>query len=305
MHTSARVMVAAFALLLVAAFALVPGTAKANMNKPSWAAGDYWVYAVSAGSLATSNTTLRMDVTGTESVTVNGTAYSTYHVAATISFKFIGTTTFPADIWFSTDSLAIVKIKVVATVNLGNITAGGTFEVAGNPPQTIMWPLTAGATWSSSTLVWTTTTNSTGAKTYAKASLTTDFSVQSDATITVPKGTFSTTPLKETSSNGSYSINYWSADVGNWARVGNYDSSGRDQGDFNLTAYNYQGGSFFTSIVFGLPVWIWLVLLVVILVAIVGLFAVRRRRPPTRAMPPSPPPMPPQEPMGPEGPPPP
>ena len=295
MHTPARVMVAAFALLLVAAFAIVPGTAKANMNKPTWASGDFWVYALSTGSVGIPNTTLRMDVTGTESVTVNGTTYSTYHVAAAVSYQLIGTTTIPADIWFSTDTLAIVKIKVVLTINLPNITAGGTFEIAGNPPQTIMWPLTAGATWSSSTLVWTTTTNSTGHKTYTSATLTTAFSVQSDATVTVPKGTFSTTPLKETSSNGSYSINYWSADVGNWVRVGNYDSRGRDQGDFNLTAYNYQGGGFFTSIVFGLPVWIWLVLLVVILVAIIGLFAVRRRRRPTRVMPPSPP----QEPMGP------
>jgi len=36
MHRSARVMVSAFALLLVTAFAIVPGTARANMDKPSW-----------------------------------------------------------------------------------------------------------------------------------------------------------------------------------------------------------------------------------------------------------------------------
>src|SRR5438445_166160 len=175
MHRSARAMVSALALLLVAAFAIVPGTARANMDRPTWAAGDFWVYAVGNAS---AQTTLSIHVTGTQSVLVNETS----------------------------------------------------------------------------------------------------------------------------TANASYTLNYWSPQVGNWARIGTYDSSGRNQGNFNLTDYNYQGGSFFTSIVFGLPVWIWLILLVVILVAIIGLVAVRRRRPPTRAMPPSPPQMPPQPPMGREGP---
>ena len=135
--------------------------------------------------------------------------------------------------------------------------------------------------------------------------VTTTFLVQAEQSVTVPKGTFTTTPLKETSGNGTFTVNYWSAQVGNWVQIGEHDSSGRSQGQFNLTSYNYQGGSFFTSIIFGLPAWIWIILLVVILVAIIGFFAVRRRKPPVRAMPPPPPPMSPQEPMGPEGPPPP
>src|SRR5438034_1144699 len=223
MHRSARAMVAAFALLLVAAFAIVPGTARANMDKPTWAAGDFWVYSFVSGSGGLAiNGTLRLDATGTDS-----------------------------------------------------------------------------------TVVWTSSTNAT-ATTWAHATLATTFEVKSDATITVPAGTFTTTPIKETNTaNATYTMNYWSAQVGNWVRVGDYDSTGRNTDNFNLTSSNYQGGNFFTSIIFGLPVWIWLILLVVILVAIIGVFAVRRRRPPTRAMPPSPPPMPPQEPMGPEGPPPP
>src|SRR5437899_8321670 len=83
MHASARVMVATFALLLVAAFAIVPGTARANINKPTWAAGDFWVYSFVSGSAGlTLNGTLRLDVTGTESVTLNQTDYPSYHVAA-------------------------------------------------------------------------------------------------------------------------------------------------------------------------------------------------------------------------------
>src|SRR3989442_12936059 len=78
MHRSARVMVSAFALLLVAAFAIVPGTARANMNRPTWAAGDFWVYAVGNASL---QSTLRISVTGTQSVLVNGTSYAAYHTS--------------------------------------------------------------------------------------------------------------------------------------------------------------------------------------------------------------------------------
>jgi len=299
MHAFARVLTSGIALLIVVGFTMVPGTAPAAIDRPTGAAGDFWVYALPSGGSGASNATLRMDVTGTESVVVNGTSHSSYHVAATLTFQLIGTTTFPAEIWFKTDTLAIVKIKATVTINVPNVTAGGTVEISGNPPQTIQWPLTAGASWQSSTTVWSVTTNSTGNKTYMSSALTTDFSVQSDTTVTVPAGTFTTTPLKETEvSTGAYSMNYWSAQVGNWVRVGQYDSSGQDQGSFNLTSYNYQGGSFFTSVVVGLPVWIWLILIVVVLTAIIG-FAARRRRP--RMPQAAPPPMPPQEPpMGPQ-----
>jgi hypothetical protein len=299
MHTPARVMISAFALLLVAAFAIVPGTARANMDKPTWAAGNFWVYSFTSGSgAATFNGTLRFDVTGTETVTLNGTDYPSYHVAADLKLPFGGGLSFQVtpDIWFSTDTLAIVKIR--ATVPpIANLTTQTTVVVAGSPPQTIHWPLTVGASWTDSTVVWTSSTNATRT-TWSHAALSTRFDVQADATISVPAGTFATTPIKETNTaNLSYTMNYWSAQVGNWVRVGEYDNSGRNTQNFNLTSSSFQGGNFFTSVLFGLPVWIWLVLLVVILVAIIGVFAVRRRRPPTRAMPP--PQMPPQEPMGP------
>jgi hypothetical protein len=251
------------------------------MDRPTWASGDFWVYAVSSSG-APSNTQLRFDVTGTETVAVNGSSYPTYHVAATITFVLIGTTTIPADIWFSADTLAIVKIKATLDIRLGNFSAVGTYEISGNPPQNIVWPLSAGATWSSSTLVWTVTTNTTGAKRYSSASLTTDFKVLADASVTVPAGTFSVNPLNETErTSGNYQINDWSAQAGNWARVTMYNRSGKSQGNFNLTSYHYSGGGFLNSVVFGLPIWIWLILLAIIVVAIIGFFVVRRRKPPT------------------------
>jgi len=50
MHRSARVLVSVLALLLLAAFAIVPGTARANMDRPTWASGDFWEYAVVSGT---------------------------------------------------------------------------------------------------------------------------------------------------------------------------------------------------------------------------------------------------------------
>ncbi len=301
MHRSARVFVSVLALLLLAAFAIVPGTARANMDRPTWASGDFWEYAVVSGTgPARTVGTLRMDVTGSESTIVNGTSYSAYHTTASLKE---GLLTIPAEIWFSVDTLAIVKIASSFELIPGNASTLVQLSIAGTPPQTIHWPLTTGATWTDSTTVWATTTIQ-GKTNYTKSIVTTTFLVQAEQSVTVPKGTFTTTPLKETSANGTFAVNYWSAQVGNWAQIGEYDSNGRSQGQFNLTAYNYQGGSFFTSIIFGLPAWIWIILLVVILVAIIGFLAVRRRKPPVRAMPPPPPPMSPQEPMGPEGPPP-
>src|SRR5256712_8569143 len=127
MHTSARVLVAAFALMLVTAFAIVPGTARANMEKPTWAAGNFWVYSFVSGSGGlTINGTLRLDVTGTETVTLNGTDYPSYRVAADLKIPFGGGLNYAAtpDLSFSTDTLAIVTLPaVVATIgNLSNLT---------------------------------------------------------------------------------------------------------------------------------------------------------------------------------------
>ncbi len=304
MRRPVRLLASAVALLLIASMGLVARPGGAAMDRPTWSTGDFWVYALESASGGVSmNGTLRFDVTGSESVNVNGTSYPTYRIAADLNIPLGGGLNFdlPADLWFSSDTLAIVKIQAVVPA-FGNLTTETTIVVAGNPPQAIQWPLTASASWTSSTLVWTTLTNAT-TTTYSSVSLTTTFEVQSDATITVPAGSFTTTPLKETSANGSYTMNFWSAQVGNWVRVGSYEPTGENTQNFNLTASHYAGGGFLSAVVFGLQVWIWLILIVVILAAIVGVVAIRRRRPPPMPgpmPPPTPPGMPPEEPpMGP------
>jgi hypothetical protein len=292
MHGRLRFLAPVVGLLLIVAFAFTAAPARADMGRPAWASGDFWVYDFSSGlSNVSTNGTLRMDVTGTESVTVNGTSYPTYHVAAALTFKF-GPFTFnqPADIWYSSDTLAIVKIAASIDLSFGTIILKSHVSIAGNPPQTINWPLTAGAQWDSSTTVWTATTNTTGVTRYMSAPLSTHFAVQADATITVPAGTFTTSPVKQTSSGStSFILNYWSPQAGNSVRTESHNSSGTSAGGYNLTSYRYQAGNFFTTVFVGLPVWIWLLVIVLVAAAVVVIVSVRRRKPRMGA-PPSPPP---------------
>ena len=292
LQTRHRVLAGAIGLLLVAGLLALATPARANMDRPTWASGDSWTYVTGSGTSGTS--TLSISVTGTESTLVNGTSYSCYRTATKLTTTSGSiSVTYSADVWFSVDTLVLVKIQ--ATVNLSGIF---TLTISGNPPQTIEWPLVTGHKWGpSSTVVTLETDYPNGTKAYSYQALSTNFEVLADTSVTVPAGTFSTTPLKEANATGgAYAVNYWSAQVGNWAKIGEYNSSGGNQGNYNLTSYNYAGGNFFTSIVLGLPVWIWLILLVVIVVAIIGFFAVRRRKPPVM-MPPQTPPQ--EPPMGP------
>ncbi len=302
MHSSRRVVASGVAVLLIAFLAFVPQPARASTSRPSWAAGDFWTYGYSATVLNTSYAgSLNLNVVGTDSIVLNGTTYSTYHVKGSVTYDFGGASiTYRADLWYDVNTLAIAQISVFV-----NVTGGITITIWGNPPQSIHWPLTAGDSWTSATNITekeTFTANGTSVNNYAR--LSTDFSVLADTTVTLPIGTFTTTPLKETQTGStSYVENYWSAQVGNYVRSESYNSSGGGpQGGYNLTAYNYQGGNFFTSVVLGLPVWIWLIVLIVVIAVIVGIFVMRRgRRPmPPMAPPPMPPQMPPSEPpMGP------
>jgi hypothetical protein len=293
MRSRLRALAPAVGFLLIAALAFTATPARAAMTRPAWAAGDFWVYAYSSALTGTATSgTLRMDVTGTESVSVNGSSYPTYHVAATLTIPFGSLTfTLPADIWYNSDTLAIVKIVADVNLSFGVVSAKSHFSISGNPPQTINWPLTPGAQWDSSTTVWAVTTNSTGAVRYTSSPLSTHFEVQADASITVPAGTFTTSPLKETASGStSFVVNYWSPQAGNSARTESHNSTGQSAGSYNLTSYRYQGGSFFTTVFVGLPVWIWLLVIVLVLAAVVGVAVVRRRRPRLGAPPAQPPP---------------
>ena len=296
MHSSGRGFAVGVVILLVLTFGFLAEPARAATNRPTWSTGDFWVYSYSAAALnQTASGSLRLDVVGTESVTLNGTSYSAYKVQGTVSYEFGSlTTTFKGDLWYTTD-LAIAEISFVITLS-GSLA----ITIWGNPPQHINWPLTSGDSWASSTDVTLKeiAPNGTATSTYTK--LSTTFSVLADTSVTVPVGTFTATPVKETMAGStSYTINYWSPQAGNSVRNEAYNGGGSSpSGGYNLTDYKYQNGSFFTMVLIGLPLWIWLVLIVFI-AAVVGVAVAMRRR---RRRPAAPPPgwSPPQEPpMGP------
>jgi len=284
MRLSKRVLVASVAVLMIVAFAFLAQPARAATSRPSWAAGDFWVYSYHAAAVGTSYVgVLRLDVVGTDSVTLNGSTYPSYRVKGSVSYDFGGASvTYRGDLWYTVDSLAIAKISITINVT-------GTIEVTiwGNPPQSIHWPLTTGDSWTSATDITIKEVIS-GNTTSLYQRLSTTFSVQADQTIMVPAGTFTTTPVKETMTGSTaYNINYWSPQAGNSVRTEGYNGTGGGpSGSYNLTSYNYQAGTFFTTIFVGLPVWIWLLLLVLIVAAVVGVVLVRRRRPGVGAPPP-------------------
>src|SRR6266704_5123710 len=83
MHTLARIVAAGLALLLVGCLGLALQPAKASMERPTWSAGNFWAYNISSGSGPGAVTgTFRMDVSGTETVTLNGSGYSFDRVTA-------------------------------------------------------------------------------------------------------------------------------------------------------------------------------------------------------------------------------
>src|SRR5439155_23682596 len=110
---------------------------RAATTRPAWASGDFCVYAYCSALTGTSiSGTLRLDVTGTESVSVNGSSYSTYHVPATLTIPFGSLTlNLPATIWYSTDTLAIVKIVPDANLTFGTVWPYSHVRLSGTLPE--------------------------------------------------------------------------------------------------------------------------------------------------------------------------
>src|SRR2546421_9769175 len=144
MRLSKRVLVASVAVLMIVAFAFLAQPARAATSRPSWAAGDFWVYSYHAAAVGTSYVgVLRLDVVGTDSVTLNGSTYPSYRVKGSVSYDFGGAAvTYRGVLWYTRDSLALAKVSIT-------VCGTGTTEVTirGNPPQSIHWHPTPGDSW--------------------------------------------------------------------------------------------------------------------------------------------------------------
>src|SRR2546426_12843545 len=146
MHTLARIVALGVALLLVGTLGLALQPAKASMDRPTWSAGNFWAYAVFAGSgVPSGNVTFRMDVTGTDSVTLNGTAYPCYHVKSDFKLPIGGGPTFVRfpEIWFIVGTPPLLKNSALIPP-LGEPATPNPVVIARRPPGTHQWPLEAG-----------------------------------------------------------------------------------------------------------------------------------------------------------------
>lgn len=279
------------------------------MNLPVWTPGDYWLYSLRGTTSAgipglEGNGTMRMDVVGAETITIGGSSFAAYHVKLNMSIetRFDSqsfTFYLPGDQWYRVSDLAIAKMVISTSI------LGATFSASmtSNPPPEIRWPLTEGATWSMTTTV-TATIDIFGQVNTTSETVTSQHSVEADQSLTVPAGTFTTTPVKDTTTlSTGYTRSYWSTTVGSWVSQKSYDGSGAQEGSLDLTSYKYQGPGLFGLVFLGLSLLIWLVLIAVVIIAVVAVLLLRRKRPPMPLPAPLMQPMPPTQPPTQEGPP--
>ncbi|MBI4416236.1 MAG: hypothetical protein HY557_04560 [Euryarchaeota archaeon] len=273
---------ALFVVTFFTVLAFAPAV-RADMGKPSWSIGDYWEYTTTLaapGGPVQGTGKFRLDVVGTDSVTVGAATYSTFRGRLAINVTS-GSVTYnlPGEAWFRESDLAVVKIQITVEAFGQSATSTITFD----PPQGIQWPLSAGSTWSATSSV---TVSVTGGQPVTAPS-SSEFRVESNTQVTVPAGTFDTTPLRasDASGEGGYTVSHFSPAAGNAVRAQTFDNQDQEQGTIELAKYNYRAASY----ILGLPIWLWLVLLLVVVVAIIAV-AIWRRKPAQPMMPPSSPP---------------
>ncbi len=287
------VVAVAIAMVLgLSSVAVVP-VAAASTAMPTWAAGDFWVYAMTGTGGGTtvpslgSGSTIRYDVVGPDTTTIGGSSIATYHTRVNYSVKiptFSQNLYLNGDEWFRQSDLAPAKLSISTSV-LG-LTA--TITATYSPPPDIHWPLTAGASWSVTTTIslvadfFGNTNSSTATESVTQT-------VLADQNITVTAGTFQTTPVKQTiGASGEYTISYWSSTAGNTASQRSYYSNGTQAGSMDLQSYSYGAGGGFSlsTVVAGLPLYAWIAIIVIVVVVIAAVALLRRKKPAPPMMPP-------------------
>ena len=267
-----KALVALLTLALLGTFSLgVAPNVAAAQNAPSWSTGNQWVYSTAIGSTAA---TLTMLVQEQTTLAIAGTTFPVWHVnqSATASTSG-GSFTIWSDLWLTVDGL-----KQAKTGSNFFFPTTSTYD----PPQPQMvFPLSPGVSWSGTTNVTTTTsgTSHTASQAYSGT-------VTAEQTITVPAGTFTTEVIRSPQTGSSYTLDYYSEQVGNIVKSETY-LLGTLTDTQNLTSYSYSPG------LFGISNVVWIIGLVVALVVIVAAVVLLRRRPrrpygiPPQAYPPS------------------
>lgn len=274
-----KALVVLVALALLGTMSLfASGNVSAAQSAPSWSTGNSWTY---SSTLLSAPVTIVMAVTGQSSLTIGSTTYSVWNLnVSTTASNSGGSISVYTNVWLTVDGYKQAK---TSSTFLAPTTT--TYD----PPEPqFVFPLAPGDSWSGTTNV-TTTTNSGSSTTQRAYSAT----VTAEQTITVAAGTFATEVVRSPSTGGSYTLTYYSEQVGNAVKTETYILGSLTSSE-NLTAYSYSPSSVGP---FGIPIVIWIVLLVVALVVVVGAVLLLRHRP----RPPYP--MPPQQPYPPQQPP--
>ena len=267
------ISVSVFVLLAVAA------PTRASTALPKWNAGDYWSYDLTANAapFGSSSGSWRMDVVGTESLTIGGSMFNAYHVKDNVSMTVTygsstATITVKGDSWYRTSDLA--EAKQVVAFNFGG--ASSTTTTTNIPPPSYQWPLSAGASWSQSYEIKTFLDyGSLTATTFANVTKT--VTVEADTSITVPAGTFTVNRVTE-SGGGNTTTSSWSEKAGNSVARESTSPSALGPESMKLKSYSYGTGS---GTVGGLLLGLdstTLAIMIVVAAAVIAVAAVGMRR---------------------------
>jgi hypothetical protein len=253
---------------------------------PVWTDGDFWKYegSIQAEGM-TIDITMKLEVSGTEQISVKGTVYECYHMDGTASMKVQGMTlSLEMDMW--------ARVSDIASVRVRTSVLGQTTSISYHPPVSYPWPLQVGDEWNGTTTIITQSSQ------IGDSEETVDYTAEVErlTSITVPAGTYETYEVRLTM-QGTDSRNYYAPEVGYDIRVRSSELFGSDS---PIELVDFKFGSTTPGGAGALDL-IWYILIIVIVIVVaVAILTWRMRRKATAwpmEMPPQQPPeQPPQEP---------
>lgn len=293
-------------IMCLVVFSVLSGNAFGDLEKPTWSVGDKWEYNMTftEGGM---NGTMKMEVEGTTTITVNDTNYDVYMLemsgSGTMSMSgMTGNWTMDGTGYLQQSDLAMVKTVMDMNMTMTmEYPSPGTYYMSSSNTTTYSppldendFPISVGETWTATATATSTEETSSNMPYYPSGNTTSttteteNYECLCTESVTVPAGTFNTYKIKsqEPGSN-SYEIDYISSDVGFMVKSETYNETGQLSSTMELTSYSYAGpeeeeggiGETLGKEVGGVSILYWLIIIVIILVVIViALVALKRKK---------------------------